>query len=173
MFRQALVSVNSASSAWSSRSASLPATAKICATIDAMVRGNVKTIAAAAEPAGLSREHPSRELGRPHIAKLLEEKVVRNLALSSARAGATKIDIRASANDMVRDRASSWLLELAGHSPNPAAGNHRGGGPRAGWTIDLSEPTQPALVIVVNHPPPPAPKADQTGVVIDATPNPS
>src|SRR3954470_16801003 len=95
MFRQALVSVNSASSAWSSRSASLPATAKICATIDAMVRGNVKTIAAAAEPAGLSREHPSRELGRPHIAKLLEEKVVRNLALSSARAGATKIDIRA------------------------------------------------------------------------------
>lgn len=71
---------------------------------------------------------------------------------------------------MVRDRASSWLLELAGYSPNPAAGNHRGDGPRAGWTIDLSEPTQPGLVIVVNHPLPPAPRADQTGVVIDATP---
>lgn len=149
-----------------------PISKKIRAAIDAMVSGEAKTITDAAEKAGLSREHLSRELGRPHIAKLLQEKVARNLALSSARAGATKIDLLASANDMVRDRASSWLLELAGHSPNAAAGNHRGGGPRAGWTIDLSEPTQAGLVIVVNHPPTPAPKADQTGLVIDVTPNP-
>src|SRR3954453_8777319 len=75
MFRQALVSVSPASSACSSRSASLPAaadrpqkpkpiSAKIRATIDAMGRGDVKTTAAAAESAGLSREHLSRELAQ-------------------------------------------------------------------------------------------------------------
>lgn len=147
-----------------------PISKKIRAAIDAMVRGEVKTITAAAEQAGLSREHLSRELGRPHIAKLLQEKVARNLAMSSARAGATKVDLLDSANDMVRDRASSFILGLSGHSPDAAAGNHRGGGPRSGWIIDLTEPTQPGLVIVVHEKATPV-AADAAGVVIDVTPN--
>lgn len=147
-----------------------PISKKVRTAIDAMVRGEVKTITAAAEQAGLSREHLSRELGRPHIAALLQQKVARNLAMSSARAGATKVDLLDSANDMVRDRASSFILGLAGHSPDAAAADHRGGSQRSGWIIDLSEPTQPGLVIVVHEKATPVP-ADAAGLVIDVTPN--
>jgi len=74
---------------------------------------------------------------------------------------------------MVRDRASSWLLELAGYSPNAATGNHRGGGPRAGYLIDLSDEQRvPGLVIVVHEKAAPL-AADAAGLVIDVTPNPS
>jgi hypothetical protein len=115
-----------------------PISKKIRAAIDAMVSGDAKTITDAAEKAGLSREHLSRELGKPHIAKVLHEKTARNLNLSAAKAGAAKVDLLSSANDMVRDRVSSWLLELAGNAPHAATGP-RGGGPRAGWMIDLSD----------------------------------
>ncbi len=71
---------------------------------------------------------------------------------------------------MARDRASSFILGLAGHSPDTGVGNRPGGGPRAGWMIDLSEQTQAGLVIVVNQPAPP-PAADQAGLIIDVTPN--
>lgn len=149
-----------------------PISKKVRTAIDAMVRGDVKTITAAAEQAGLSREHLSRELGRPHIAKLLQEKVARNLAMSSARAGAIKIELLESPNSMVADRASSFILGLAGHSPDAGAGNQHRGGPRAGWMIDLSDgPTQPGLVIVVNQAAPPP--DDEAGLLIDVTPNPS
>src|SRR5947209_6854410 len=72
---------------------------------------------------------------------------------------------------MVRDRASSFLLGLAGHSPDTGAGNRPGSGPRAGWMIDLLEQTQAGLVIVVNQPAP-VPAADQAGLIIDVTPRP-
>lgn len=156
-----------------------PVSKKIVAAIDSMVRGDVKTITAAAEQAGISREHLSRELSRPHIAKLLQEKVARNLAMSSARAGATKVDLLDSANDMVRDRASSFILGLTGHSPDAAGSNRPGGGQRAGWIIDLSEPTQPGLVIHIVHPTEESAAAaragrseEPSGTIIDVTPNP-
>ena len=53
-------------------------TKKIRAAIDALVHGDAKSITAAAKGAGLTRSHLSRELGRPHIATYLHEKVVRN-----------------------------------------------------------------------------------------------
>lgn len=149
-----------------------PISQKIRAAIDAMVSGDAKDITAAAKVAGISREHFSRSLGKAHISKLLHEKIARNLNINAAKAGATKVDLLTSPNDMVRDRASSYLLQLAGHSPDTGAGNRPGGGPRAGWLIDLREPTQAGLVIVVNHPAPP-PAADQAGLIIDMTPNPS
>ncbi|WP_377830322.1 hypothetical protein ACFKHW_17330 [Bradyrhizobium lupini] len=149
-----------------------PISKKIRAAIDAMVSGDAKTITDAAEKAGISREHLSRELGRPHIAKLLHDKTARNLSIHAAKAGATKVDLMSSAIDMVRDRASSFVLGLAGIAPDAAAGHqHRGGGSRAGYLIDLrDEQTVPGLVIVV-HEKAPAPAA--AGMVIDVTPNPS
>lgn len=148
---------------------SKPISKRIRTAIDAMVSGDAKTITDAAEKAGLSREHLSRELGKPHITKLLHDKVARNLNVNAAKAGATKIDLLASPNHMVRDRASSWLLELAGHSPNAATGNQHRSGPRAGWLINLSEPTEPGLVIVVHEKAVPV-AADAAGLVIDVTP---
>jgi hypothetical protein len=150
-------------------------TKKIRAAIDALVQGDAKSITEAAEKAGLSRSHLSRELGKPHITAVLRDKVLRNLAVNSAKAGATKVQLLDSANEMVRDRASSFILGLAGIAPEAALA-HGGGvsgrrGP--GWIIDLADaPTQPGLVIYV-HPatPPAAPATDAAGVTIDVTPN--
>lgn len=127
-----------------------PISKKVRSAIDAMVRGDVKTITAAAEHAGLSREHLSRELGRPHIAALLQEKVARNLAMSSARAGATKVDLLDSANDMVRDRASSFVLGLAGIAPSQQPSVSVNVNVRAGYIIDLSEPGEERPMKVVS-----------------------
>jgi hypothetical protein len=146
-------------------------TKKIRAAVDALVHGDAKSITEAAEKAGLSRSHLSRELGKPHITAHLRDKVLRNLAVNSAKAGATKVQLLDSANEMVRDRASSFILGLAGISPDAANAHGRpGSGARAGWVIDLSQQTEPGLVIHVHHKAP-TPAADETGIVIDVVPN--
>jgi hypothetical protein len=92
-----------------------PISKKIRAAIDALVDG--ENITAAARIAGLTREHLSRELGRQHIAALLRQKIERNLAINAAKAGVTKVRLLSSENGMVADRASSYILSLAGISP--------------------------------------------------------
>jgi hypothetical protein len=47
------------------------------------------------------------------------EKVSRHLAIMAARAGAVKGELLDSANEMVRDRSSSFVLGLAGIAPAP------------------------------------------------------
>jgi hypothetical protein len=98
--------------------------------------------------------------------------VLRNLAVNSAKAGATKVQLLDSANEMVRDRASSFILGLAEISPEAAGAAGGAGGRRGpGWVIDLSEPpAAPGLVIHVHHAAP-TPAADAAGIVIDVTPN--
>src|SRR5258707_606858 len=66
---------------------------KVRSAIDALVAGDVKTIADAARSVGLSREHLSRELSRPHIAEHMRQRVVRSLSVASARAGAVKAEL--------------------------------------------------------------------------------
>ncbi|MEK9281181.1 hypothetical protein MTR72_16425 [Bradyrhizobium sp. ISRA442] len=88
--------------------------------LDALVHGEVSSVTEAAEKAGLSREHLSRSIGEPHIRELLNEKILRNLTLNAARAGATKVKLLDSANEMVKDRASTFLLGLAGINPQSA-----------------------------------------------------
>jgi hypothetical protein len=78
-----------------------------------MVNGDAKSITEAAEKAGLSRSHLSLELGKQHISAFLRDKVLRNLAINAARAGAVKTELLDSPNEMVRDRASSFVLALA------------------------------------------------------------
>jgi hypothetical protein len=90
---------------------------KVRTGIDAMVSGQCKTIKDAAEKAGLSREHFTRELSKPHIAEHLRQKVSRHLAIMATRAGFVKGELLDSANEMVRDRASSFVLGLAGIAP--------------------------------------------------------
>jgi hypothetical protein len=82
---------------------------KVRVAIDALVAGDVNTVTVAAEKAGPSYENLSRELGRPHVAEHLDRKVKRSLAVATARAGASKIELLDSPNEMVRDRASSFV----------------------------------------------------------------
>jgi hypothetical protein len=141
-------------------------TKKIRAAVDALVHGDAKTITAAAEKVGLSRSHLSRELGRPHISEFLKNKVLRNLAINAARAGAVKVDLLNSPNEMVKDRSSTWLLELAGIKPatSPSVSLNIYD-VKAGWVIDLSEGPRPLIDVS------PQLAADAAGIVIDVLPN--
>src|SRR5882762_10300195 len=96
--------------------------AKVRRGIEAMVTGDSKTIQDAAEKAGLSREHFTRELAKPHITEHLRQRVLKTLAIQAARAGAVKGELLDSQNEMVRDRASTFTLGLAGIAPAATPG---------------------------------------------------
>ena len=123
---------------------------KVRLAIDAMVSGDCKKISEAAAKAGLARESLSRALSKPHVAEHLRQKVSRHLAIAAARTGAVKGELLDSDSEIVRDRASSFVLGLAGIQPatNPSVSVNVD--IRAGYAIDLSDPPAPppALRIV-------------------------
>ena len=129
-----------------------PITKKIRAAVDALVHGDAKSITAAATQVGLTRSHLSRELGRQHISAFLRDKVLRNLAINAARAGVVKTELLDSPNEMVRDRASSFVLGLAGIKPEESPSVSVNIEVRAGYVIDLTD--KPGEIInakVVSH----------------------
>jgi hypothetical protein len=111
---------------------------KVRAAIDAMVSGECKNITEAGAKVGLARESLSRALSTPHIAEHLRQKVLRHLAIHAARAGATKVDLLDSSNEMARDRASTFVLGLAGIAPatNPSISLNLE--IKAGYIIDIA-----------------------------------
>jgi hypothetical protein len=120
---------------------------KVRAAIDAMVSGECKKIADAAAKFGLAHENLSRALSTPHVAEHLRQKVLRHLAIHAARAGATKTELLDSASELVRDRASSFVLGLAGIAPasTPSVSINRE--VKAGYVIDLSDDPPPMRTI--------------------------
>ncbi len=120
---------------------------KVKAAIDAMVNGDCKNITAAAEKVGLARESLSRALNKPHIAEFMRQRVIRSLAMASARAGAVKQELLDSDNAMVRDRASSFVLGLAGIQPATSPSINVNLEIRAGYVIDISDDPPPMRVI--------------------------
>jgi hypothetical protein len=120
---------------------------KIIAAIDKMVSGECKKIAEAAEAVGVARETLSRALSKPHVAELMRTKVLRTLAMAAARAGAVKGELLDSDNEMVRDRASSFVLGLAGIAPAATPSLSINLNIRAGYVIDLSDDPPPMRTI--------------------------
>jgi hypothetical protein len=120
---------------------------KVRAAIDAMVSGDCKKITEAAAKVGLARESLSRALSTPHVAEHLRQKVIRHLAIAAARAGAVKGELLDSESELVRDRASSFVLGLAGIQPagNPTVSVNLE--IRAGYVIDLSD-DPPAMKVI-------------------------
>jgi hypothetical protein len=118
---------------------------KVRAAIDAMVTGDCKKICDAAAKVGLARESLSRALSTPHVAEHLRQKVIRHLAIAGARAGATKVELLDSASELVRDRASTFVLGLSGIQPaaNPSVSLNIE--VKAGYVIDLSDDPPPAM----------------------------
>jgi hypothetical protein len=110
---------------------------KVTAAIDALVSGDCKKITEAAEKVGLARESLSRALNKPHIAEHLRQKVIRSLAMASARAGAVKQELLECDNAMVRDRASSFVLALAGIQPEATPSVSVNLNIGAGYVIDI------------------------------------
>jgi hypothetical protein len=120
---------------------------KVCAAIDAMIAGDCKKISEAAAKVGLARESLSRALSTPHIAEHLRQKVIRHLAIHAARAGATKVDLLDSGNEMARDRASTFVLGLAGIQPATTPSVSLNIEVKAGYVIDLSDDPAPMRTI--------------------------
>jgi hypothetical protein len=110
---------------------------KVRAAIDAMVSGECKRICDAAEKVGLARESLSRALSTPHVAEHLRQKVLRHLAIAAARAGSTKVDLLDSDSEIARDRASSFVLGLAGIQPATSPALNVNIEVKAGYVRDL------------------------------------
>jgi hypothetical protein len=120
---------------------------KVIAAIDKMVSGECKKIAEAAEQVRLARESLSRALSKAHVAELMRTKVLRALSIAATRAGATKVELLDSPSELVRDRASSFVLGLAGIAPasTPSVSINRE--VKAGYVIDLSDDPPPMRTI--------------------------
>lgn len=121
---------------------------KVRAAIDAMVSGECKKIIEAAAKVGLARESLSRALSTPHVAEHLRQKVMRHLAIAGARAGATKVELLDSVSELVRDRASTFVLGLAGIQPANQPSVNLNIEMKAGYVIDLSDepPKAPRII---------------------------
>lgn len=117
---------------------------KIALAVDLLVTGECKQINDAAEKAGVARETLSRALNKPHVAEFMRQKVVRTLNKAAMRAGATKVELLDSPSELVRDRASSFVLGLAGITPAAQASVNVSVDVRAGWVVDLREPEERA-----------------------------
>jgi hypothetical protein len=122
-------------------------TNKVRRAIDLIVSGECKTIRDAAEKVGLARESLSRALSKPHVAEHLRMKVLRFLAMSAARADAVKVDLLDSDNAIARDRASSFVLGLAGIAPATSPSLSLNIEVKAGYVIDLSDDPPPMRTV--------------------------
>jgi hypothetical protein len=120
---------------------------KVSRAIDLMVSGDCKKITEAAEKVGMARESLSRALSTPHVAEHLRQKVLRHLAIAAARAGATKVDLLDSDSEIARDRASSFVLGLAGIQPATTPSVNVNIEVKAGYVIDLSDDPPPMRTI--------------------------
>jgi phage terminase small subunit len=95
----------------------LPVTPKVRRAILLFVNGDCQTITQAAQRAGLARESLSKALDRPHVIAYLQQRTRKRLEILAARAGVVKGELLDSDSEIVRDRASSFVLGLAGIQP--------------------------------------------------------
>jgi hypothetical protein len=129
---------------------SLPArriSKKVRTAIAYMVNGECKQISEAAAKAGLARETLSRALSQPHVAEHMRQRVLRHLAIQAARAGAVKGELLDCSNEMVRDRASTFVLGLAGIQPDSSPSLAINIEVKAGYVIDLTDDAPPMRTI--------------------------
>ena len=121
----------------SSRARPIPA--KVREAIAALVCGRAKTVTAAAEQVGLSREHLSRELSRPHIVEHLRTRAARTVAIASGRASARMTELIDSDSEHVSFDASRHVLATAGIKPAADPNINLNVEVRAGYVIDLRD----------------------------------
>ncbi len=114
---------------------------KVRSAIEVLVTGQCRTIKAAAQRAGVSREYLSRAFSLPHNAEALRTRALREVALSSGRAAARLNQLIDSTSQRVALEATKFSLGVAGIKP--ASDNvsvNIGIELKAGYVIDLSEP---------------------------------
>jgi hypothetical protein len=124
----------------------------------------------AAKKANLTVRAMRLAMKRPHVLKYLRAE--RGVLLASASGQNLHALTRLRDQDENRAaavQAARALEGLANEQFGPVVQRGVGGGPRAGYLIDLSDDQKPGLVIVIREPTPHVPVDDNT---IDVTPNP-
>jgi hypothetical protein len=121
---------------------------RVRAAIEALVTGQSRTIKAAAQKAGVSREYLSRAFSLPHNRHALTERVAREVALTSGRAAARLGQLLDSGSKRVDLDATKFALGVAGIKPADDARVNVNIEVKAGYVIDLSEPGAPAPKII-------------------------
>jgi len=116
--------------------------------INELVYGRVKTITAAAEKVGLSRERLSRALSEPHIAEFVRTRAAKIVGLASGRAAARLAELIDSGSEHVSFDASKHVLAIAGIKPAADAQVNVNLELRAGYVISLEERDGPAAKII-------------------------
>lgn len=101
--------------------------AKLEAALEAFVTSDM-TIAKAAETAGLSREHFSRSLRKPHVQERVVQMLRSQLVLHGAKAVESLSRNLNARSEYVQVMAASQLLDRAGFSSKNALGLHRQAG---------------------------------------------
>jgi hypothetical protein len=87
-------------------------------------------------------------LSKTHIAEHMHSKVVNAMSMAAARAGAVKAELLDCSNELVRDRASTFILGLAGIKPDVAA--TAAPGQTAGVCIQIIQ-AAPNAAITIDH----------------------
>jgi hypothetical protein len=117
---------------------------RVADAIHELVYGRARTITAAAEKVGLTRERLSRALSEPHIAEYLRTRAARVVGIASGRAAARLVELIDSGSEHVSFDASKHVLAIAGIKPasDPQVSINLEA-PRAGYVILLNEPREP------------------------------
>jgi hypothetical protein len=116
-----------------------PVPKKVRAACDALVSGDAKTITAAAEQAGLSREYLSRQFSKSHVVDFLRSKAARTVAIAAGRASARMTELIDADSENVSFDASKHVLALAGIKPvGESPINLNFDAPKAGYVIILT-----------------------------------
>ncbi len=122
--------------------------AKIRLACDLLASGKCKTQLDAAAEVGLTRETLCRNLAKPHVAEYIRMRAVRTIAMAAGRAAEVKAELLDCADNMVRDRSSTFVLGTAGIGPTTSSSINLNIEVKAGYVIDLTDaPRSPARTI--------------------------
>jgi hypothetical protein len=107
--------------------------------IDLLHRGECKDIKAAAERAGMAREHLSRSLRLPHVQVFIARKSRETVAFGALRASARLVELIDAGSEHVSADVSKHALAIAGIKPTQAAQVSVNIDIKAGYVIDLTD----------------------------------
>lgn len=112
-----------------------------------LATGECKTVTAAAERVGITREWLSRLLQRSHIRAYLQRKAAETIATASLRASNRLVELIDAKSEHVAAQVSERILTSEGILKSDAAQVSVNVDVRAGYVLDLTEPKE----LVIEH----------------------
>jgi phosphoenolpyruvate carboxylase len=104
-----------------------------------LANGNVATVTAAAERAGLSREHLSKMLSQPHIRAFLTRKATETIRTASLRASTRLVELIDAKSEHVAAQVSERILTSEGILKSDQHAIAVNVDVKAGFILDLRE----------------------------------